>query len=122
MVTAGSAVAVPPFTAIETVTVFPDAQPEEWLNCGVCEDCFKPAFNYVPTESTQYALALGNFEQPGAPQRFRFGVIGSSDNHSARAGTGYKEVRRLAMTDVLARGVARRRNGSLGDGQRIGIR
>ena len=78
----------------------PDASVEEWLNSGQCQDCTLPSFNYRPAGSLQYMLALGNFDQPDSPQRFRFGVIGSSDNHSASAGTGYKEVNRRQMTDA----------------------
>ena len=32
--------------------------------------------------------------------RFRFGIMASSDTHTARAGSGYKEVERLQMTDA----------------------
>ena len=79
----------------------PGVQPEEWLDSGQCTDCFLPAFNYRPGVSTQYALALSNFDAPGDPQRFRFGLIASSDNHQARAGTGYKEFgRRKGMTEA----------------------
>lgn len=77
-----------------------DAKVEEWLDAGQCRDCFMPSFNYRPMGSLQYILALGNFEHPGPPQRFRFGVIGSSDNHSARPGTGYKELNRRQMTEA----------------------
>jgi Protein of unknown function (DUF3604) len=66
----------------------------DWLNCGQCTDCFLPAFNFRPGTSSQAALAV---RENGA--RFRFGLIGSSDNHSARPGTGYKEYARLPMTD-----------------------
>jgi hypothetical protein len=49
----------------------------------------------------QYALAIGNFDAGDeAPRRFRFGVIGSSDVHSARPGTGYKEYARIPMTET----------------------
>jgi hypothetical protein len=59
-----------------------------------------------PRQSAQYALALSNAAEPGpdgAPLRFRFGMIASSDNHSARAATGYKQIHRLETTD--ARGI-----------------
>ncbi len=73
---------------------------EEWKDCGQCRDCFTPAFNYRPGVSTQYAMALTNFDDASNPQRFRFGFIASSDNHSARPGTGYKEYKRRMMTET----------------------
>jgi hypothetical protein len=86
--------------------VFPDTRPEEWLDCDQCRTCFKPAYSYRPRESVQYAMALAGEERDaeGRRLRFRYGFVGSSDNHSARPGTGYKQVARDAMTD--ARGVA----------------
>ena len=72
----------------------PGATVEDWQDCGQCRDCFNPAFNYRPASSAQYALAISNFDDPAAPRRFRFGFIASSDNHSARPGTGYKEFAR----------------------------
>jgi len=73
---------------------------EEWLDAGQCTDCFIPAFNYRPGGSTQYALAVSNFDDPAQPQRFRFGIIASSDNHRARPGTGYKELDRLGAAEA----------------------
>ncbi len=78
----------------------PGTEPADWKDCGQCRDCFNPAFNYRPRSSAQYALALGDFDRPGPPRRFVFGFIGSSDNHKARPGTGYKEYGRLAMTEA----------------------
>lgn len=78
----------------------PGARPEEWKDCGQCKDCFLPSFQLRPGDSVQYGLAIGNFDQPGPPRRFRWGMIGSSDNHSARPGTGYKEYDRHQMTEV----------------------
>jgi hypothetical protein len=78
----------------------PGATVEEWGGCGQCLDCFNPSFNYRPGGSTQYAMALSNFDDPAAPRRFRFGFLASSDNHSARPGTGYKELARRSMTEA----------------------
>ncbi|MFP4002661.1 MAG: DUF3604 domain-containing protein [Alphaproteobacteria bacterium] len=77
----------------------PGATPGDWLNAGQCQDCFLPAFNYRPGGSAQYALAIGDFGGEGEPRRFRFGVIGSSDNHRARPGTGFKEIDRYENTE-----------------------
>ena len=78
----------------------PGVQPAEWLDSGQCRDCFIPSFNYRPGSSTQYALAISNFDDPNGPQRFRFGLLASSDNHQARPGTGYKEfARKQGMTE-----------------------
>ncbi|HZR81097.1 MAG TPA: DUF3604 domain-containing protein [Candidatus Binatia bacterium] len=78
----------------------PGATPEDWLDCGQCRDCFMPAFSMRPGDSVQYTLAISNFDDPGAPRRFRFGFIASSDNHSARPGTGYKDYKRRMMTET----------------------
>ena len=83
--------------------VFPDAAPEEWLDCGQCRDCFKPSFSLRPKESVQYGMSLARPDLPdddGDPMRFRYGFIGSSDEHSSRPGVGYKAVDRGLMTDV----------------------
>ncbi len=78
----------------------PGVTPGEWLDAGQCTDCFQPAFNHRPLSSVQYMLALGRPKQATQAQSFRFGFIGSSDNHNARAGTGYKEVARREFTDT----------------------
>jgi len=70
-----------------------------WGACGQCLDCFNPTFEYRPGGSVQYALALTDFNDPVARRRFRFGFVASSDNHSARGGSGYKEFLRPEMTD-----------------------
>lgn len=73
----------------------------EWGACGTCRDCFEPAFELRPGGTVQYAMALSNFADAERVRRFRFGFIASSDNHSARPGTGYKEYGRLAMTEAF---------------------
>ncbi len=77
----------------------PGAKVEDWLDSGQCPDCFQPAFNYRPRSSVQYIMALRDFENPEQPRRFNFGLMASSDNHSARPGTGYKEVSRDQFTE-----------------------
>lgn len=84
-------------------SVFTDARPEDWLDCDQFRGAFKPDYSYRPRESAQYALALGDFDHldaSGRPGRFEFGLVASSDNHAARAGTGYKQFAREYMTDV----------------------
>jgi hypothetical protein len=108
--------------------VVPDATQEDWLDCDQCRDCFKPAHTLRPAMSAQYGAAISNFDEldaQGRPLRFRWGFIASSDNHSGRAGPGYKERGRLAMTDArgarsegLARRISRIARGSSEDPQR----
>src|SRR4029453_6715822 len=57
-------------------------------------------FNTRPRSSVQYIMALGNFADPAHPRHFDFGFMASSDNHSARPGTGYKEFARTHMTEA----------------------
>jgi len=78
----------------------PGSELEDWLDSGQCRDCTMPAYNHRPGGSVQYALALRDFSNAESPKRFRFGLIGSSDVHTARPGTGYKELQRRHMTDA----------------------
>jgi hypothetical protein len=73
--------------------------PDAWLNSGQCDDCFQAAFNYRPVGSAQYMMAVRDFSNAGEPERFRFGFIASSDIHTARPGSGYKEYWRGEMTE-----------------------
>src|SRR5262245_6982552 len=77
----------------------PGARPADWQDAGQCRDCFQPSFNYRPRSSVQYILSLEH-EANGVPMRFRMGLIASSDNHSGRPGTGYKEVARTEFTEA----------------------
>ncbi len=81
----------------------PGTEVTEWGNCGQCTDCFQPAFSYRPGGSAQYILARGSFEE-SPPRHATLGFIASSDNHSSRPGTGFKEYERRKMTE--ARGPA----------------
>ena len=75
--------------------------PEDWLDAGQCTDCFLPPFNHRPGTSVQYGLAISRFdEDPQHPTRFKWGFVGSSDNHRARPGTGYKQVDRRSNTEA----------------------
>jgi hypothetical protein len=90
--------------------VLPNASAEEWLDCDQARGEFKSAFSPRPYESAQVALALESADERdanGDPLRFRFGLIGSSDTHSARAGNGYKQVGRKGMTDARGFGFER---------------
>ena len=77
-----------------------ETDPDDYLNAGQCNDCFLPSFNYRPQGSAQYVLALSDFTDKQNPKRFKFGFIGSSDNHGARPGTGFKEIDRLYNTEA----------------------
>lgn len=79
----------------------PGQQVTDWLDCGTCPDCFNEPMDHRPMTSGQYALALSNLDTPDEPLRFRFGFIGSSDNHRGQPGTGYKEMKRKFMTETF---------------------
>ena len=81
--------------------VIPDTSAADWLDCDQTRGAFKPTLATRPLMSAQYGLAIGRFEEPdAAPERLRFGLVASSDSHTARAGSGYKQVRRKGMTDA----------------------
>jgi hypothetical protein len=82
-----------------TTHVVPATEVADWQDAGQCRDCFQPSFNYRPKSSVQYIMALGRDDGQGGPFRFDFGFIAASDNHSARPGTGYKEVARTEFTE-----------------------
>jgi hypothetical protein len=92
----------------------PGTSIEDWKDCGQCRDCFAPAYNMQPGNSGQYALAIRNFDDPAHPRGFVFGFIASSDNHSARPGTGYKEFSRHGMTEAAGARDAKWRARTLG--------
>ena len=93
----------------------PGATTDDWKDCGQCRTCFNPSFSYRPGNSAQYVLALTNFDDPAQPRRFDFGLIASSDNHSARPGTGYKEYARREMTETTGARSAAWRDRLLGE-------
>ena len=75
----------------------PGASVVDWQDAGQCRDCFLPAFDYRPRMSAQYMLAR---QSPlGDNSHARYGLIASSDNHTARPGTGYKEKDRSEMSE-----------------------
>ncbi|MEQ1753690.1 MAG: DUF3604 domain-containing protein [Micropepsaceae bacterium] len=75
--------------------------PEDWLDAGQCTDCFIPPFNHRASNSVQAGLATSSFEDASVQAtRFQWGFIGSSDNHRARPGTGYKAVDRHRNTEA----------------------
>ena len=81
----------------------PGADVDDWLDCDQCRDCFNPAFSLRPGGSAQNALALRSTDEQGVEHAYRFGLIGSSDTHDARAGNGFKEFARIENTEALRR-------------------
>ncbi|MEZ4339229.1 MAG: DUF3604 domain-containing protein [Sandaracinaceae bacterium] len=78
-------------------TSLPDVPAEAWGACGQCTDCFNPSFNYRPGGSAQYVLARGGVDDP--TRHHVMGFIASSDNHTARPGTGFKEMHRYYYSE-----------------------
>ena len=77
----------------------PGTEIVDWQDAGQCRDCFLPAFNYRPKSTVQYIMALGRPQNEEGKDRFRFGFLAASDNHSARPGTGYKANSRQEFTE-----------------------
>ena len=71
-------------------------RPEDWLECGQLAGGFLPAFDYRPDMSAQYGLSVVG--EDGST--YRYGLMASSDNHTGRAGAGYKEIPRSPMSDA----------------------
>jgi len=80
-------------------SIVPETRVDDWGQCDQLTDSFQPAFNYQARNTAQYMLTLGDEKK-----RYRPGFIGSSDNHTGRAGSGYKEVARYYMTDAKDKG------------------
>jgi hypothetical protein len=82
--------------------IFPDTGAAEWLDCGQARSGFKPDYSLRPLGTAQYALALSPGGADNTDDRFRFGFIGSSDSHTARAATGFKQTGgKRGLTDMV---------------------
>jgi hypothetical protein len=82
--------------------VFPGTSAEDWLDCGQPRGGFKTAYGLRPRGTVQYAMSLSRPSEDGPPRRFRFGLISSSDNHSGRPATGYKQdVGKRGRSDMM---------------------
>ena len=75
-----------------------DTSPEDWKQCGQLKNEFLPAYTYRPGMSVQAALS-SEVKEKDVINSFKIGLIGSTDNHKARAGSGYKEFARKSMGD-----------------------
>jgi hypothetical protein len=92
------------FVQVDTIAgwlTVPGTEAEDWLDAGQARDIFLPAFNYRPLKSVQYGLAIRNFDDPKEPLRYKWGFLSSSDNHSARPGTGFKQYDRKRATEAF---------------------
>ena len=87
------------FPGASGIRVLFGADNQSWLDAGQARNTYLPAFNYRPKKSVQYALALRNEGYGEDKDRFRWGFIGSSDTHSARAGHGFKQLLRDNATE-----------------------
>lgn len=95
----------------------PGQQVTDWLNCGNCPDCFLEPMDHRPANSAQYALAITGEDKDGEPLNFRYGFIGSTDNHRAMAGSGYKQIQRKFTTETF--GAPSERFGKMSRGEQL---
>ncbi|MEP1446924.1 MAG: DUF3604 domain-containing protein [Paraglaciecola sp.] len=72
----------------------------DWLDAGQARSLETPAFNYRPKKSVQYGYALRNFDDENNPLRYIWGMISSTDTHSARPGHGFKQTNRHSSADT----------------------
>ncbi len=82
-----------PVSAVKGTTL------EDWGDCNQLQGAFLPAFNYRPGQSAQRSFALGTSATGVTDSRYRWGLIGASDIHRSRPGTGYREFARQRMSD-----------------------
>lgn len=78
----------------------PGTNENDWLDAGQARKLTIPAFNYRPKKSVQYGYALRNFDDENNPLRYTWGMIASTDTHSARAGHGFKQTNRHSTADT----------------------
>ena len=78
----------------------PGTNENDWLDAGQARTLTTPAFNYRPKKSVQYGYVLRNFDDENNPIRYTWGMIASTDTHSARAGHGFKQANRHSSADT----------------------
>ncbi len=79
--------------------IIPGSTDADWGQCSQLQGEYLSAWSYRPKQSAQFAYALDSVEGRPVSDRYRMGMIASSDTHRGRPGTGYKEFGRLVMTD-----------------------
>lgn len=70
-------------------------EPEAWLDCGECRDCFQPTQQYRPGGSVQAALTSAWLEDAD-PLWWHWGFVATTDSHAIGPGSGYKDLRELS--------------------------
>lgn len=76
-------------------------EPEAWLDCGECVDCFLPTQQYRPGGSLHAGLTSAWFGE-GGPMHWHWGFVGTTDSHAIGPGAGYKELREAS--DIFGSG------------------